>query len=131
MWTFKNVLALGLFLFGSTFLWMTASFAGRVPPPTGIAWTLVNGLALAAVAGFTIAGWAVFKEYSWWNTAALLSAAVGLIAVVPFVMGLVQIRAAFSDLGIQINLWMHAIGSLVIIGVVLSPAARDWITQRV
>jgi hypothetical protein len=52
MWTFKNILALGLFLFGTTFLWMTASFAGRVPPPTGTAWTLVNGLALAAVAGF-------------------------------------------------------------------------------
>jgi hypothetical protein len=28
MWSFKNILALGLFLFGTTFLWMTASFAG-------------------------------------------------------------------------------------------------------
>ena len=67
MWSFKNILALGLFLFGTTFLWMTASFAGRVPPPTGTAWALVNGLALAAVAGFTVAGWAVFKTYSWYS----------------------------------------------------------------
>jgi hypothetical protein len=70
MWTLKNILALGLFLFGTTFLWMTASFAGRAPPPTGTAWTFVNGLALAAVAGFTVAGWAVFKTYSWWPTVA-------------------------------------------------------------
>jgi hypothetical protein len=35
MFTFKNLAALGLFLFGTTFLWMTASFAGRVPPPSG------------------------------------------------------------------------------------------------
>jgi hypothetical protein len=97
MWTFKNILALGLFLFGTTFLWMTASFAGRVPPPTGTAWTLVNGLALAAVAGFTLAGWAVFKTYSWWPTPALLSAVVGLVAAVPFVVGLRQIRVAFTD----------------------------------
>jgi hypothetical protein len=130
MWTFKNVLALGLFLFGSTFLWMTASFAGRVPPPTGTAWTLVNGLALAAVAGFAVAAWAVFKEYSWWNAAALLSAILGLIAVVAFLVGLVQIRAALADLGVQINLWMHAIGSVAIIATALSLAARDWVVHR-
>jgi hypothetical protein len=44
MWTFKNVFALGLFLFGTTFLWMTASMAGKAPPPTGTAWTLANVL---------------------------------------------------------------------------------------
>jgi hypothetical protein len=25
MWTFRNLVALGLFLFGTTFLWMTAA----------------------------------------------------------------------------------------------------------
>jgi hypothetical protein len=87
MWTFKKMLALGLLVFGSTFLWMTASFAGRVPPPTGVVWTMVNGRALAAVAGFTVAAWAVFKEYSWWHIGALLSAIVGLVAVVPLSSG--------------------------------------------
>jgi hypothetical protein len=40
MWTFKNLLAVGLFLFGSTFLRMTPAFAGKTPPPTGTAWAL-------------------------------------------------------------------------------------------
>jgi len=42
---------------------------------------MVNGLTLAA-AGFTVTAWAVFKEYSWWHTGALLSAIVGLVAEV-------------------------------------------------
>ena len=130
MWTLKNVLALGLFLFGTTFLWMTASFAGRVPPPTGTAWVLVNGLALAAMAGFTVAGWAVFKTYSWWPTVALLSAVVGLIAVVPFVVGLRQIRVALTDPGVQINLWLHLLGSAVVVAMTLVPAVRDWVVHR-
>lgn len=130
MWTFKNILALGLFLFGTTFLWMTASFAGRVPPPTGTAWTLVNALALAAVAGFTVAGWAVFKTYSWWPTVALLSAVVGLVAVVPFVVGLRQIRVALTDPGVQINLWLHLLGSAVVVAMTLVPVAREWVVHR-
>jgi len=130
MWSFKNIVALGLFLFGTTFLWMTASFAGRVPPPTGTAWALVNGLALAAVAGFTVAGWAVFKAYSWWPTVALLSAVVGLVAVVPFVVGLRQIRVGFTDPGVQINLWLHVLGSVVVVAMTLVPAVRDWVVHR-
>ena len=59
MWTFSNVLALGLLLFGTTFLWMTAAMAGTTPPPTGTAWTLTNVLCFAAVIGFTITAWAV------------------------------------------------------------------------
>ncbi len=98
-------------------------------PPTGTAWTLVNGLALAAMAGFTVAGWAVFKAYSWWPMVALLSAVVGLIAVVPFVVGLRQIRVALTDPGVQINLWLHLLGSAVVVAMTLVPAARGgWCT---
>jgi hypothetical protein len=130
MWNLKNVLALSLFLFGTTFLWMTGSFAGRVPPPTGAAWTLANSLALTALGGFTVAAWAVFKEYSWWPTAALLSAMVGLVAAIPFVVGLIQIRVTFADLGAQINLWMHVLGSAAIVALAGSSAARDWLVHR-
>lgn len=130
MWTFKNLLAIGLFLFGTTFLWMTAAFAGRTPPPTGIAWTLVNVLALVAVTGFSIAAWVLFKGYSWWPTIAFLSSIVGLAAVVPFVIGLRQLDAAFADLGVQLNLWMHVVGSAAVIVIVRLPAIRDWLVQR-
>jgi hypothetical protein len=129
MWTFKNLLALGVFLFGTTFLWMTPAFAGTTPPK-GTAWTLANILALAALVGFAIAGWAVFKEYSWWQTAALVSAVVGLMVVIPFIIGQRRLDVGFSDLGVQINLWMHIVGSVVVIAIVLVPAANDWVTKR-
>jgi hypothetical protein len=127
---FKNVFALGLFLFGTTFLWMTASMAGKTPPPTGTAWTLANVLCYVAVIGFAVAAWAVFKEYSWWETLAVLSGIVGLIAVVPFVVGQSQLDVGFGDLGVQINLWMHIGGSAAVIAIVLVPAAHDWIARR-
>ena len=130
MWTFSNVLALGLLLFGTTFLWMTAAMASTTPPPTGTAWTLTNVLSFAAVIGFTIAAWAVYKQYAWWDTAALVSGVVGLVAVVPFVVGQGQLDVGSGDLGVQINVWMHILGSAAVIALVLIPAADDWVTRR-
>ena len=37
-------------------------------------------------------GWGVFKELSWWEPVAVASSVVGLIAVVPYVVGLIQIK---------------------------------------
>jgi hypothetical protein len=130
MWTFKNVVALGLFLFGTTFLWMTAAMAGKTPPPRGTAWTLANVLAYVTVIGFTIAAWAVFKQYPWWETATLLSGIVGLIAVIPFIVGQRQLDVGFADLGVQINLWLHILGSAAVIAIVLLPVAHDWVARR-
>jgi peptidoglycan/LPS O-acetylase OafA/YrhL len=124
------MLALGLFLFGTTFLWMTAAMAGTTPPPTGTAWRLTNVLAFAAVIGFAIAAWAVFKQYSWWDTAALVSGVVGLVAVVSFIVGQSQLDVGFGDLGVQINLWMHILGSAAVIAIVLLPAGHDWVARR-
>jgi hypothetical protein len=130
MWTFKNLVALGLFLFGTTFLWMTPAFAGTTPPPKGTAWTLANVLALVTLVGFAIAGWAVFKGYSWWAPTALLSAVVGLATVITFIVGQRRLDVGLSDLGVQINLWMHIVGSAVVVAIVLLPAANDWVTKR-
>jgi hypothetical protein len=130
MWTLKNLVALGLFLFGSTFLWMTPAFAGQTSPPTGMAWTLVNVLALVAVAGFTVAAWAVFKQHAVWAPITLASAIVGLVAVIPFVVGVSRIGPGFTDLGVQINLWMHVLGSLAAIAVVVLPGLHTWVVHR-
>lgn len=130
MWTLTNLLALGLFLFGTTYLWMTPAMAGTTPPPTGTAWTLTNVLCLAAVIGFTLAAWAVYKQYAWWDTAALVSGIVGLVAVGPFVVGQSQLDVGFGDLGVQINLWMHVLGSAAVTATLLLPAAHDWVTRN-
>ncbi|HZA71545.1 MAG TPA: hypothetical protein VE476_01390 [Propionibacteriaceae bacterium] len=71
----------------------------------------------------------MFKQYSWWETAALVSGIVGLVAVVPFIVGQSQLEVGFGDLGVQINLWMHILGSAAVIAIVLLPAAH-WVTQR-
>lgn len=130
MWTFRNMLAIGLFLFGSTFLWMTASMAGKAVPPKGLAWTLTNVLAFMAVIGFSVTAWAVFKQYPWWATAGLVSGIIGLAAVVPFVVGQSQLDIGLGDFGVQINLWMHAVGSAAAVAAALMPAVRSWITDR-
>jgi sugar phosphate permease len=96
MWTFKNLVAIGPFLFGSTFLWMTAAMAGKNPPPTGTAWTLTGVLSYVAVIGFAVAAWAVFKQYPWWDLAALVSGIVGLVAVVPFLIAQSQLDVGLA-----------------------------------
>ena len=130
MFTFKNLVAVSLFLFGTTFLWMTASFAGRTPPPSGAAWSIENVLAVLAVVGFSAAGWGVFKDQSWWETAAAASAIVGAIAVVPYVIGLTQVDVGISDPGVQINLAMHLIGNAAVIAMVFVPVVHHWFLGR-
>jgi hypothetical protein len=130
MFTFKNIVAIGLFLFGTTFLWMTASFTGKTPPPEGSLWTIENILALVAVIGFSAAAWGVFKDLALWEPVAVASATVGLIAVIPYIVGLTQIDVGFADLGVQINLAMHVLGSAAVLALVLVPAANEWFTAR-
>ena len=130
MWTFRALVAIGLFLFGTTFIWMTAFMAGKVPPPSGTAWTVTNVFAYVAIAAFAVAAWALFKQYSWWETAAVLSGVIGLVAVVPFVIGQSQLELGFGDMGVQINLWIHILGSAAVIAFVLVPVAHTWLTRH-
>jgi hypothetical protein len=111
-------------------MWMTASFAGKIPPPTGAAWSLENALALVAVVGFSAAAWGVFKDLSWWEPVAVVSAIVGLVATIPYAVGLSQIDVAFADPGVEINLALHVIGSAVILLLVWVPAMHDALTAH-
>jgi hypothetical protein len=129
MFNFRNVFAVGLLLFGSTFLWMTAAFAGRTPPPEGTAWTIENVLALLAVVGFTAAAWGVWKELGWWEPVAAVSAVVGLVAVVPYAIALGQSHFALADPGVLINLVLHTGGSAVVLAIVVWPF-HEWVTHR-
>lgn len=103
---------------------------GATPPPTGRVWTLANVLAFLAVIAYLVTARAVSKQYSWWGPAVLVSGVIGLVAVVPFVVGQRRLEVGLDDLGVQINLWMHLVGSAVVLAVRLVPAAREWVTQR-
>ena len=130
MFTFKNLVALGLFLFGSTFLWMTRDFLANPREGSGALWSVVQVLVFVAIVGFAAAAWGVFKEASWWEPVALGSALVGLAALVPYVIGIRQVGDA-GDAGVQMNIAIHAAGIAAVLMVVLVPAVHRWITDRI
>ena len=45
-------------------------------------------LALVAVVGFTAAAWGVFKGLAWWEPVAVISGAIGLLTVIPYVIAI-------------------------------------------
>lgn len=130
MFEFKNWVAIGLFLFGSTFLWMTRDFLADRRMGTGIVWSIVQVLVFVAVAGFAVAAWGVFKEASWWETSALASAIVGVVALIAYGIGIVQVGDQ-GDVGVQINIAVHVLGLAAVLTVVLLPAVHTWIDKRI
>jgi hypothetical protein len=130
MLSFKNWVALGLFLFGSTFLWMTRDFLANPREGTGALWSAIQIIALVSIAGFTVAAWVLFKEATWWEPVAIVSAIVGLAALVPYVIGVRQVGDA-GDAGVQMNIVIHAIGIAAVFVVVLVPVVHDWLVRRI
>ena len=129
MFSFKNVVAVSLFLFGSTFLWMTRDFLANPREGDGFIWSVIQVLVLLTIVGFTFAAWLVFKEASWWEPVAAASAFAGLAALVPFVVGVSEIGDV-SDAGVQMNIAIHAVGILAVFGAVIAPPVHDWIARR-
>jgi hypothetical protein len=130
MFTFKNLVALGFFLFGSTFLWLTRDFLANPREGSGTLWSIVQVLVLVAIVGFTVAAWVVFKEASWWEPVALASAIVGLAALIPYLIGIRQVGDA-GDAGVQMNIAIHAVGIAAVFVVVLVPLFHDWLAKRI
>jgi hypothetical protein len=130
MLSFKNWAALGLFLFGSTFLWMTRDFLANPREGTGALWSAIQILVLVAIVGFTVAAWFLFKEGSWWEPVAITSAMVGLAALVPYVIGVRQVGDA-GDAGVQMNIAIHAAGIGAVFVLVLVPVVHDWLLRRI
>jgi cation transport ATPase len=113
--TRRNSTAATLLVYGSTFLWMMASFAGTSRPPDGAAWMIANVGALVSLALFTLAAWGVFRS-RWWERAASAGAIVGLATLVPYWI------AASSTLEPVLNEPIHIVGSAVVLLVLLVPA---------
>lgn len=130
MWSVRGMTAVGLLLFGTTFWWMTSMMAGRTPPPTGRLWTVTNVLAYLAIAGFSVTAWAVYKQHAWWDTAAVVSGVVGILAVVPFVLAQRRLEVGLGDMGVQINLWLHLLGSAAVLAAEFVPAVHAWVADR-
>jgi cation transport ATPase len=120
--TRRNAAAAVLLVYGSTFLWMTASFAGTSRPPGGPAWTIANVGALVSLALFALAAWGVFGWKWWWERAASAGAIVGLAALVPYWI------AASSTPESGLNKPIHIVGSATVLLILLVPALERRMT---
>jgi predicted permease len=127
MFTFKNVSAVALFLFGTTFLWLTPEFLGRSRDVEGVIWTAVQLLVWVALIGFAAAAWGVFEEAPWWEPVAIGSAIAGIVSLVPYGIGAAQLAGVPN---VASNLAIHAAGSAAVLALVLVPAVHAWFTGR-
>lgn len=127
MLTFRNVVALGVFLFGTTYLWLTPSFVGK--SATGAVWTVVQALAMAAILGFAVAAWGIFKAAGWWEPVVIVSAIVGTAAVIAYWIGIQSVAGAVNAAAIE-NAVGHVLGAAVVIAVVLIHPAEQWVAGR-
>lgn len=84
MFTIRNLGGISLFLAGTTWLWLTPAFATRGVSTSGATWAVTRALSLLTIAAFCVATWALFARYGWWEAAALGSAAVGLVTLLPY-----------------------------------------------
>ena len=84
MFTIRNIGGVALFLFGTTYLWLTPAFAGKGVSTKGILWSTTQILAFVTLLGFAIATWGLFRKAGWWDTAAIASAVLGLLVLIPY-----------------------------------------------
>jgi len=127
MLTFRNVLALGVFIFGTTFLWLTPSFVGK--SATGAVWAVAQALAMAAILGFTVAAWGIFKAAGWWEPVLVVSALVGMASIIPYWIGIQSVTGAVDSAAIE-NVVGHVAGAAVVIAVLLIHPAEHWVVGR-
>ena len=127
MFTLRNVGGVALFLFGTTFVWLTPAFATRGLKTTGLMWSTTALLSLVTVAGFSAATLGLFQRASWWEAVAVASAAVGMVALVPY--WLAASHAGETTPGF--NVLIHALGNAGVLVLLLVPALERWVDGHV
>jgi hypothetical protein len=126
--SWRNLGALALFLYGSTFLWLTAAFAGAGTPASGTAWTVTQLLGIATIGGFSVAAWGIYKATSWWERLAVGSAIFGFAPLIPYWL------AASAVVGggtVAQGVVSHMVGNALVLLLLLLPSPRHWIEDQV
>ena len=127
MLTIRNVGGVSLFLFGTTFLWLTPMFAAANVDTSGAAWAAVAVLSTATIIGFTVATWGLFRHDSWWEPLAVGCAVVGLVTLVPY-----WVAAGSSGVTNPVfDVIIHAAGSLGVLVLLRVPRLEHWVRGHV
>jgi hypothetical protein len=127
MFTIRNLGGVALFLFGTTFLWLTPSFASPGVSTTGVAWSFTQVLALATIALFTAATWGLFKKTGWWEPAAVIAAAIGFVVLMPY--WIATHHAGESNP--EFNVLIHVLGNVGVLVLLLVPSLEHWVNGHV
>lgn len=127
MFTIRNMGGVALFLFGTTFLWLTPSFASPGVSTTGRMWAITAVLALATLAGFMVATWGLFRKASWWEGAAVAAAVLGVVVLIPY--WLAARHAGETTPGF--NVFIHALGVAGVFILLLVPRLEHWVRGHV
>jgi hypothetical membrane protein len=127
MFTIRNIGGVALFLFGTTFLWLTPAFATRGVSTKGVMWSVTQVLALATVAGFTIATWGLFRRTSWWEGVAIASAVLGLAVLIPYWLA----AHHAGETTPWFNVLIHALGDVGVLVLLLVPTLEHWVSGHV
>jgi hypothetical protein len=126
--TWRNTGALALFLYGTTFLWLTPGFAGNGRATEGTAWTVTQILVIPTILGFSAAAWGIYKATSWWERLAIGSAIFGFALLIPYWI------AAHSVVGTGTaaqGVGFHAVGNAIVLILLLAPPLKRWIENQV
>jgi hypothetical protein len=126
MVTFRNGLALALFLFGASYLWLTPTFLNR-PGFQGTIFDPKGLLAVIAILGFAAAAWGLFKDQGWWVPVAIVSGLIGLASVIPYWIWVLRTAGGNSPQMIE-NAVVHAAGGAAVVLILLVPASERWLT---
>lgn len=125
--SFRNILAIGIFLFGTTYLWLTPAFVGK--SVTGTAWAAVQVLAYAAIIGFALAALGLYRGTDWWQAVTIGSAVVGMAAVIPYAVGLQNISGGVNAAAME-SMAIHFLGGAAIAALLVIHSAEQWIVGR-
>ncbi|WP_455834322.1 hypothetical protein [Pseudarthrobacter siccitolerans] len=129
MFTLRTLGGIALLMAGSSWLWITPTFATRGVNTSGALWGIIMILSLLTVLGFCIATWGLFARWSWWEYAALGSAGLGLIVLVPYWIAAV---GGGETVGTTAwNVFVHVLMVGIVAVLLLVPQLERWVDHQV
>jgi hypothetical protein len=127
MFTIRNLGGAALFLFGTTFLWLTPSFASQGVSTKGVAWSITQVLSLVTIVLLTAATWGLFTKAGWWEPLAIVAAMVGFLVLIPYWLA----ASHAGEVNPGFNVLIHALGSLGVLVLLLVPTLEQWVDGHV
>lgn len=127
MFSIRNIGGVALFLFGTTFLWLTPSFATRGISTKGVLWSATNALSLTTLVVFTVATWGLFKKTGWWEGAAISAAILGVVVLVPYWIAADKVGETTPGFNVAI----HFLGDAGVLLLLLVPSLERWVDGHV